>query len=97
MYDAEDPGTVINEFLVSLFVPGIALFVVLWAAFRLVFDDLLRAIGLPPIEPAPGSALLVSGAGRFLLLVLLTTVFLLPYLALYSRVLRGPLRERGLV
>lgn len=97
MYDAEDPGTIINEFLLTLFLPGITVFVGLWAAFRLVFDDLLRSVGLPPIEPAYGAGLFVSGFGRFLLLILLTTLVLLPYVGLYARFLRGPLRERGLV
>lgn len=95
-YDAEDPGTVINEFLLTGFLPGMTVFVGLWAAFRLLFDDLLRSVGLAPTEPAYGAGLFVSGFGRFLLLTLLTTLILLPSGAVYARFPRGPLRERGL-
>lgn len=97
MFDADDPGTVINEFLVSLFVPGIVLLVVVWASFRLVFNDALVSIGLDPISPAYGAGIFAGGIGRFLLLVVVTTVLLVPYFVLYARVLRRPLRERGLV
>lgn len=97
MYDADDPGTVINEFLITLFVPGILLFVGLWAAFRLLFDGLLRSSGLPPLEPAHGAGVIETGYGRLLLLILLTAVLLLPYVAVYVRFLREPLRDRGIV
>lgn len=97
MFDADDPGTIINEFLISIFVPGILLLVAVWASFRLVFNDLLLSVGLSPITPAYGAGSFASGFGRFLLLVVVTTVLLVPYFAVYVRFLRGPLRERGLV
>jgi small-conductance mechanosensitive channel len=97
LYDAEEPGTVINEFLITLFIPGIVFLVALWATFRLLFDDLLLAYGLPPLTAASGRAAIASGYGRFVLLVLLTAVLLVPYIGVYVRFLRQPLRERGLV
>lgn len=97
MFDAEDPGTVINEFLIALFVPGIVLFVALWALFRLVLDDLLRSIGLAPIEAAEGAGAVAAGYGRFGLLVVTTTVLLLPYIAAYRWLVRDALRARGVV
>lgn len=97
MYDADDPGTVLNEFLITLFVPGIFLFVALWAAFRLVFDDVLLAYGLGPIVPQEGAGAIAAGYGRFLLLILLTSAILVPYIVVYRRFLRESLRDRGLV
>ncbi|ELY80990.1 hypothetical protein [Natrinema gari] len=97
MYDADDPGTIINEFLITLFVPGITLFASLWLVFRLFLNEFLSSIGLVPLEPAYGAGAIESGYGRLLLLILLTTVILVPYVAFYYRVLRKPLRERGLV
>ena len=97
MYDAEDPGAVVNEFLITLFVPGAVTFVALWASFRLLFDDTLRSSGLVPLTPAPGAGVVGTGFGRMVLLVLLTSLVLAPYLGLYLRFLRTPLRERGLV
>jgi hypothetical protein len=97
MFDADDPGTVINEFLVALFVPGILLFVGTWAAARLVYDATLREMGFAPIVPEYGAGLMVSGFSRFVLLIIATSVLLVPYVALYARVLRPPLRRRGLV
>ncbi|UPV76089.1 hypothetical protein M0R89_08540 [Halorussus limi] len=97
MFDADDPGTIINEFLVSIFVPGITLLVAVWASFRLVFNDLLLSVGLDPITPAYGARTFAGGFGRFLLLVAVTAVLLAPYFAVYARFLRGPLRKRGLV
>lgn len=44
-----------------------------------------------------GAGVIASGFGRFLLLVVLSAVLLLPYTALYVRFLRQPLRERGIV
>lgn len=93
--DAEEPGTVINEFLVTLFLPGIFLFVALWASFRLVFDEFLRYLGLELIVPATGPRAVALGLGRLLLLVVLTAVLLVPYLGRYVRVLRASLRERA--
>ena len=97
MFDADEPGTVINEFLIALFVPGIVLFVALWAAFRLVFDDALRSMGLAPIEAAEGAGTIAAGYGRFLLLIVLTAVLLLPYVAAYRWLVRDALRARGIV
>ncbi|ELY84151.1 hypothetical protein [Natrinema altunense] len=97
MYDADDPGTIINEFFITLFVPGITLFAALWAVFRLFLNEFLNSIGLVPLVPAYGAGAIESGYGRLLLLILLTTVILLPYVAFYHRFLREPLRERGLV
>ncbi|KPN30092.1 hypothetical protein SY89_00814 [Halolamina pelagica] len=97
MFDAEDPGTIINEFLLVLFVPGILLFAALWAAFRLAFDDALRSMGLAPIEPAMGAGAIAGGYGRFVLLIVVTTLLLLPYAAVYRRFVRDALRARGIV
>lgn len=97
MYDADDPGTVINEFLITLFIPGTAVFVSLWAVFRLFLNDFLIAVGLSPLVPAYGTGAIESGYGRMLLLILLTSFTLLPYVAFYLRFLRKPLRERGIV
>jgi hypothetical protein len=97
MFDAEKPGTVINEFLITLFVPGIVLFASLWALFRLVFNDLLLSVGLPPIEPAEGAGAIAAGYGRFLLLIVGTVVLLLPYIAVYRQFVRDSLRARGIV
>lgn len=97
LYDADDPGTIINEFLITLFVPGVLVFVALWASFRLAFDDLLRSYGLGPLVPAPGAGAIASGYGRMALLIVLSAAVLVPYLALYVRFLREPLRERGVV
>lgn len=97
MYDAEDPGTIINEFLITLFVPGIVLSVALWASFRLLFNELLLSYGLPAIVPEPGAGAISVGYGRALLLIILTVAILLPYIALYRRFLRESLRERGIV
>ncbi|WP_321111791.1 hypothetical protein [Halorussus salinisoli] len=69
----------------------------MWASFRLVFDDALSAAGLDPITPAYGAGAFADGFGRFLLLIVVTAVLLVPYFAAYARFLRGPLRERGLV
>lgn len=97
MFDAEDPGTIINEFLITLFIPGIALFVLLWALFRLVFNSLLLSVGLSPIVPADGAGAIAAGYGRFLLLIVLTAVLLVPYIAVYRRFIRTFLRTRGIV
>ena len=97
MFDADDPGTVINEFLTALFVPGIVLFVALWATFRLVFDGALRSMGLAPIEPAMGAGAIAGGYGRFFLLILVTTALLVPYVAAYRWLVRDALRARGIV
>jgi hypothetical protein len=97
MYDADDPGTILDEFFLSLFLPGIVLLVAVWAAFRLVFNDLLISVGLDPIVPAYGAGTFAGGFGRFLLLVVVTAVLLVPYFVAYVRFLRGPLRKRGLV
>ncbi|MFD1525091.1 hypothetical protein [Halolamina salina] len=97
MFDADDPGTVINEFLVALFVPGILLFVGLWAAFRLVLDGPLRSMGLAPIRAADGAGAVASGYGRFALLIVVTALLLLPYVAAYRRFVRDSLRARGIV
>lgn len=97
LYDADDPGTVINEFLITVFVPGIVLFVVLWASFRLVFNELLLSFGLVPIVHQPGAGAISAGYGRMILLMVLTALALLPYIGLYLRFLRQPLKERGLV
>lgn len=35
MLDADEPGAAINEFLHTIVLPGIALFVGLWTLFRL--------------------------------------------------------------
>ncbi|MBP1986019.1 hypothetical protein [Halolamina salifodinae] len=63
LFDADDPGTIVNEFLITLFVPGILVLVALWASFRLVFDDLLRSYGLTPLVPARGAGAIASGYG----------------------------------
>lgn len=97
MYDADDPGAVVNEFLVTLFVPGIIVFVGVWATIRLVLDDLLLSYGLEPIVPREGGGAIAAGYGRFLLAILLTVVILVPDIGLYRRFLRRSLRERGLV
>lgn len=97
MCDANDQGKIINEFLITLFVPGIVVFVVLWAAFRLVFNDLLLSYGLPPIIPQSGAGAISAGYGRMLLLIVLTTIILLPYLGLYTRFFRVRLEERDIV
>lgn len=97
LYDAEDLDAVLNEFLITIFVPSLVLLVVLWASFRLVFDELLLSYGLAHLTPADGPGAVATGYGRFLLLILLTTSLLLPYIAFYARYLREPLRERGLV
>lgn len=97
MYDAEEPGTILNEFLLTLFVPGISLFVLLWALFRLVFNSVLLSAGLPPIVPADGAGTIAAGFGRFLVLIVLTAVLLLPYVAVYRRFIRDSLRARGIV
>jgi hypothetical protein len=97
MFDGDDPEKLIHEFLLALFGPGIGLLVLVWASFRIAFDGALTGMGLEPITPAPGGGAIASGFGRFLLLVVVTAVLMLPYLGLYVRVLRGPLRERGLV
>lgn len=64
MFDAEDPGTILDEFLIAMFLPAIGLFVTLWMLFRLVFDDALRAAGLQPIVPAQGAGAVSAGYGR---------------------------------
>lgn len=97
MYDAEDPGKVINEFLVSLFVPGIATLVALFAVFRRYLDDLLLSWGLARIVPRSDAGAISAGYGRFGLLLLLTVAVLLVYLEIYRRFLRESLRERGYV
>lgn len=97
MFDADDPGTVINEFLMALFVPGIVLFVALWAAFRLVFDEALRSMGLVQIEAASGAGAVAAGYGRFFLLIVVTAALLLPYVAAYRWLVRDALRARGIV
>jgi hypothetical protein len=97
MFDGDDPEKLIHEFLLALFGPGIGLLVLVWASFRIAFDGALTSMGLEPITPAPGGGAIASEFGRFLLLVVVTAVLMLPYLGLYVRVLRGPLRERGLV
>lgn len=97
MYDAEDPGLVINELLVSLFLPAITVFVALWAIFRLYWNELLLSLGLPAIVPREGAGAVAVGYGRFTLLVLLTLLLLVSYIALYRRFLRRRLRKRGLV
>jgi|GEM_PF-6941591 len=97
MFDADDPGTIFNEFLIALFGPGILLFVGLWLSFRFVFDGLLRSLGLPEIVPADGAGVLAAGYGRFLLLMVGTAVLLLPVLAVYHRFVRATLRSRGIV
>lgn len=92
------PGfAVLNEFLLRLFLPGITVFVGLWAALRLVLDWQLRSVWLPTTEPAHGAGLFASGFGRFLLLIVFTAIILLPSAVVYARFVRGPLRERGLV
>lgn len=97
MFDAEEPGLILNEFLVTLFIPGITVFVLLWALFRLVFNSLLLSVGLSPIVPADGAGAIAAGYGRFLLLVVLTAALLLPYIAVYRRFIRSSLRARGIV
>lgn len=97
VYDADDPSAVVNEFLVTLFVPGIVAFVGMWVTFRLVLDDLLLSYGLGPIVPREGAGAVAAGYGRFLLVILVTVAMLLPYIGLYRRFLRRSLRERGLV
>lgn len=97
MFDAEEPGTILNEFLVALFVPGIVLFATLWVLFRTVFDSLLLSVGLSPIVPAEGAGAVASGYGRFVLLVVVTTLLVVPYVAVYRRFVRDALRSRGLV
>lgn len=54
MYDADDPGTVISVFLITLFIPEIILFVRLWVLFRFSFNELRLSFGLSPIVPASG-------------------------------------------
>lgn len=97
LYDTAEQEQVMNELLITIVAPAITFFVALWASFRLIFNDLLLSVGLAPIEPAIGWRTLSSGAGRLFLLITLTTVLLLPYLVLYLRVFRAPLKERGLV
>lgn len=97
MYDAEEPGTIINEFLITLFVPGIIAFVGLWAVFRLYWNDILISWGLPPIVPQSGAGAISGGYGRFVLIIVLTAVLLLPYIALYRRYVRQHLRHREIV
>ena len=97
MFDAEEPGLVLNEFLLTLFVPGISLFVLLWAMFRLVLYSFLLSVGLTPIVPADGAGAVAAGYGRFLLLIVLTTVLLALYIAMYRRFIRDSLRARGIV
>ena len=97
MYDAEAPGTIRNEFLLTLFVPGISLFVLLWVLFRLVFDSHLLSVGLPPLVPADGAGTIAAGFDRLLPFIVLTTVLLLPNVAVYRRFIRDSLRARGTV
>lgn len=97
MYDAEEPGTIINEFLITLFVPGIIAFVGCWAVFRLYWNDILISWGLTPVVPQSGAGAISGGYGRFVLIIVLSTVFILLYIALYRRYVRQHLRQRGLV
>ena len=97
MYDANEPGAVVNEFLLTVFVPGIVAFVSIWTLFRLVLHEHLLAVGLEAMVPRSGAGTLSAGYGRFLLAVVLTVAVLLPYVAVYRRFLRQPLRERGYV
>lgn len=97
MFDADEPWTVLNEFLLTIFVPGIVLFVGLWAVFRLHWNGLLLSWGLAPIVPEEGAGAVAAGYGRFGLLVLLTSLLLVPYVAVYRRFVRQHLRERGVV
>lgn len=46
------PEKLMNEFLLALFLPAIALFGALWLSFRFVLDELLSSMGLGLIEPA---------------------------------------------
>lgn len=97
MYDSEDPGAVVNEFLITLFVPGIVAFVGVWTLFRVVLNDHMLSYGLEPIVPRHGAGAIAAGYGRFLLAILLTVAVLLPYLGVYRRFLRRSLRDRGVV
>lgn len=97
MFDADDPGAMMNELLVVLFAPGIVLIGLLWASFRFVFDETLTSMGLEPITVPYQAGEIGAGGGRLLLIILVSTALLVPYVALYARFLRGPLRKRGLV
>ena len=98
LFDTADPRRIMNEFLLGIFVPAALVFVTAWAVFRLYLDGWLSALGLVRVTPHPLPFIAIeSGYGRAVLLILLTSVVVLAYLVLYVRVLRGPLRERGIV
>lgn len=98
LFDTDEPGRIVNEFLVAVFLPGILALVTLWAVFRLYLDDALLSFGLVRMTPDPLPFVAIeSGYGRFALLVVLTVLFLVAYLSLYVRVLRPPLKEREIV
>lgn len=98
LFDSESPQQLMNEFLLAIFLPGITLFVLLWAVFRLYLDEVLLSFGLGRVIPDQLPFIAIeSGYGRFLLLVLLTALIVFVYLTLYIRVLRRPLKEREVV
>lgn len=97
MYDAKEPGKIINEFLVTLFVPSIFVFILLFSIFRLYLDSFLLDMGLDRIVPQSGAGAISAGYGRFLLLIVSTAVILLPYIWVYREFARERLRERGYV
>ena len=96
--DARDPSRAMNELLIAFFLPAITVFVSLWALFRLYFDQLLLSVGLERLTPDPLPFIAVeTGYGRFVLLVVMTAVVVVVYIGFYLRVVRGRLRDRGIV
>lgn len=98
LFDTKDPQQFMNEFLLAIFLPGILVFVGLWAAVRLYLDDVFLSLGFGRITPDPLPFIaLESGYGRFLILVVSTALAVVAYIGLYLRVLREPLKEREIV
>lgn len=97
MFDADDPEALMNDLLAGILLPALVLFVVVWASFRLLFDDALTAMGFARITAEAGGGAVATGYGRFLLVVVVTVVLTMAYLGVYARVLRGTFRRRGWV
>lgn len=97
MYDNPDLDKVMNEILITFVVPGLLTLTAVWASFVLIFDETLRSIGLAPIEVQEGYGAVASGHGRFLLLIVVTTLCLLVYIAFYNRFVRETLQKRNIV
>ncbi|MFD1512523.1 hypothetical protein [Halomarina rubra] len=95
MFESDDPAELMNDLLLFVFIPAALTFSGLWLAFRLVFDEMLSAYGLPPIEPQPGYGAIAAGHGRMALLIVLTSFVVLVFLGLYARRSRAAFIARG--